>query len=111
MDKTKRLVKLKNGSEEFEPLVKTTMLVLEKMFEFREDKPLGSLLFYELVEFCKDSNHKFFGNMGKDLEELTLLTVVSEGKYQVHGSIKNVVLSAAEGEGLDLCLVNPMRVM
>jgi len=108
MDKTKRLVKLKNGSEEFEPLVKVTMALLVTMFKFREGKPIGALLFYELVEFCKDSSHKFFGNMGEDLKELTLLTAASDGKYQVHESIRNIVLSAAEGEELDLCLVNPV---
>ena len=96
-------VRLKNGIEEAKPLVAVVMLSLESLF--KEGK---GIVFYELVEICKDSNHKPWGTaIGEDLKNLSLASEV-DGKWLVHDSIRNIVLSAAEGEGLDLRLVNPV---
>lgn len=90
-------VKLKNGTEEVEVLVQTTMIALENVVN---TNPIAA---YELVELCKDASHKPFGNAGDILEDLSL---VNNG--QVHTSIKNIVLSAFEGEGFDLHLTFPV---
>src|SRR3989338_5617614 len=88
-----KLVKLKNGSEEAEPLVRVTMMSLQHLMG---ENPIA---FYELVELCKNRNHKMFGNTNEILERLSM---VSNGF--VHGSIRNIVLSAVKGEGLDMQL-------
>ncbi len=98
-------VNLKNGANELKPLVLTVMVVLRKMLEIGGGVT-GAILFYELVEICKNPDHKPFGNTGDDLKKLTLLSETG-GKYRVHDSIRNIVLSAAEGTDLDLHLVSP----
>jgi hypothetical protein len=90
---------LKNGSEEVKSLVAVTMLSLQNI---ANDNPIA---WFELVEKCRNDKHEFFGNTRKHLEELAL--VQSNGS--VHGSIKNIVLSSSEGEGLGLTLINPIK--
>lgn len=89
-------VTLKNGTEEVKVLVQTTMMSLEHLVD---TNPIAAC---ELVEMCKDASHKPFGNTNNILEDLGL---VNNG--QVHTSIKNIVLSAFEGEGFDLHLTLP----
>jgi hypothetical protein len=92
------LIVLKNGAEEAEPLVKVAMLSLESLIQ---SSPIA---FYELVMKCRDSNHQFFGNTVERLKELSL--VQRDGT--IHDSVRNIVLSAAEGDGLDMKLVSPV---
>lgn len=92
-------IKLKNGSEEVEALVATTMMALRGLFD---EKPM---VVYELAMLARDRNHKPFGGMTADIETVGL---VQEG--QMHGSIRNIVLSAVEGEGLEITLGDPRRV-
>jgi len=61
------------------------------------------IAFFELSELCKDRSHKLFGNTG---EKLSKLGLIQNGT--VHGSIRNIVLSAVEGEMLDMQLVSPI---
>lgn len=95
-------VKLKNGTEEHGPLVSITMISLRGLME----AGMGVGL-YELAELCKDNNHKLFGSTGDTLAKLNLVGL-GGGKFTVHDSIRNIVLSAIEGEGLDMQLVNPI---
>jgi len=119
-------LKLKNGTEEALPLVRITMLSLSALIE------KNPIAFYELVMKCRNQNHKFFGNTADELVKLSLVTesgrltsqeVISIGKrldlkdgdsipeniqYHVHDSIRNIVLSAVEGEGLSMKLTNPI---
>lgn len=90
-------ITLKNGSVEFQPLVKITMLSLEKLML---DKPI---LFYELVMKARDSKHVFFGNSADDLKSLNLI----HNDETLHESIRNIIVSATEGDGLDMKLVSP----
>ena len=90
-------VRLKNGSEEVASLVSVTMMSLQHLMQ---DKPI---VLYELVEVCRDRDHKPFGLTGQDLEDLGLMNAGC-----VHDSIKNVVLSAVEGTGLEMTLGNPV---
>ena len=92
---------LKTGVEVAKPLVGTTMMALNSLMDNGQD-----ITFYELVMKCRDSNHEFFGNAGEELAKLGLL----DGSGKVHRSIKDVVLAASEGVGLDMALVNPLKV-
>ena len=93
------MVTLKNGTTEAASLIATVMMSLEALMN---SKPMAV---YELNELCKDSTHKVFGSLGADLTELALL----EANGQPHGSIKNIVLSAVSGEGLEMTLDSPVK--
>ena len=89
-----KTVILKNGTEELEALVNVTMYSIGT---------LGPVELYELVEICRQPGHKPWGDIGDSLKALGLL----ERDGRPHESIKNIVLSAAVGEGMQLHLVNP----
>lgn len=91
------IANLKNGAEEDGALVTVVMIGLENLMN---SNPIAAC---ELVEMCKNNAHKPFGNAGAVLGELGLLI---DGT--VHGSVRNIVLSAFEGEGLNMRLTNPM---
>jgi hypothetical protein len=90
---------LKNGAEESLPLVNVMMMSLRSLMQ---ENPIA---FYELVMKCRDHNHKFFGNVGDVLKRLSLV----ETSGSIHDSIRNIVLSAAEGDGLDMSLGSPVK--
>ncbi|NLH78692.1 MAG: hypothetical protein GX465_16820 [Acidobacteria bacterium] len=94
------ILKLKNGSEEAEPLVKVTMMSLNQLMQGLP----GAIDAYELVEKCKDPAHEMFGDSEKHLIDAGLM----EGPGRIHDSVKNVVLSAASGEGLELHFESPI---
>lgn len=94
-------VKLKNGAEEVVPLINITMVSLQSLMTS------SHIALYELVEVCKDKNHKPFGNAEVILKELALM----ELDGTIHKSIENIVLSAIDGESFDMHLVNPVEKM
>ena len=94
-----KLLKLKNGSEEPDVLVTSTMMSLRGLLG---NNPIA---FYELTMKCRDDSHEFFGNTEKDLQGLRL--VQTDGK--IHKSIRNIVQSAVTGDGLDLSLESPFK--
>jgi hypothetical protein len=95
-------VNLKNGSTEAKPLVAATMLSLRFLLSDKERN--GALAFYELVQKCNNPDHKIWSEAQSTLlMGLDLLDVNGD----VHSLIKNVVLSAAQGEGLGLSLGSP----
>lgn len=95
------MVTLKNGMVETRVLVSTTMFVLGELFE---KEPIQ---LYELVQKCRNSAHKMFGNTAQALADLSLVGPGPE--HRVHDSIRNIVLSASEGKGaLDLTIVSPI---
>jgi len=91
-------MKLKNGSEELDGLVGVTMMSIRKL---TETHPIA---FYELVMLARDPKHKLFGNTSQILSNLALVT-----NGQVHDSIRNIVLSAVEGSGMDMTLGSPVE--
>ena len=91
------IVTLKNGAEEPKPLVLATMVSLENLVQ------TNPIVAYELVEVCKNPDHELFGNAGEILTKLALI----ENGY-VHDSIRNIVLSAFEGEGFEMRLTFPV---
>jgi len=92
-------VKLKNGWDEAKPLVAIIMHTLQKLM----DEGRG-IVVYELAEVCKDPTHKPWGQAGDDLKALKLLR--PDGS--VHDSIRNIVLSAVSGEGMEMTLGSPL---
>jgi len=92
------VIKLKNGSEEVEPMVKVTMMILHNLIT---ESPI---LFYELVMKARDRAHEFFGTTGEELERRNLL----EAGGSMHSSIRNIILSAVEGDMLEMKLGSPV---
>ena len=91
-------VQLKNGSTEAKVMVIATLTSITSLMK---DHPMA---FYDLVMKCRDSNYKFFGNNLEILVSLSLAKI----DESIHNSIKNIVLSAVEGEGLELNIVSPL---
>lgn len=87
-------VKLKNGSLVSKVCVVTTMMNLKLLLE---SNPIA---FYELVMKCRDSDHVFFGNTEEVLKGLAL--------KPDNSVVKNIVLSAVEGEEFDMRLNSPI---
>ncbi len=92
-----KAVELKNGTQEADVLVKTTMMLLGVI---AEQQPMATL---NLVMRCRDSDYKYWGNSEQILKDNGLIT-----HGVIHDSVRNVVLSAFEGEGLGIKLVNPL---
>lgn len=98
------IVQLKNGSEEALPIVSVTMVRLRRLLK---EKPIH---FFELVSFARNPEHEFFGQTGRDLVMDGLVTLGHPtGRWAMHDSVKNVILSAVEGDGLDLVLGDPRK--
>jgi hypothetical protein len=95
-------VKLKNGSSE------TAISVQMAMIPLREIAEKETLLFYELVQLCRDPQHQMLKMYGSRLKErYGLVSEVFDGKYEVHASVRNVVLSAVTGDDSALAVVSP----
>lgn len=92
------LIKLKNGQQEEDGMVASVMMALRSLLE---DHPIA---FYELVTKCRDSRYKPFGKSPEVLKATGLLDATGN----VHGSIKNIVLSAVTGEGFEMALGSPV---
>jgi hypothetical protein len=65
----------------------------------------GVTMFYDLVMICRDPGYKIDSTNLERLKQLSLLK--PDGKP--HNILKNVVLSAASGEGLDMELKSPLE--
>lgn len=100
-------VLLKNGVEEVKPLVAGTMLSLRTLLK---DQPMA---FYELVELCRDATHQIWGDLSEELEKVGLISLhtLESGSIVpiVHSSIRNIVISAVSGSGLDMALKSPVE--
>lgn len=91
-------VSLKNGSSEAHALVCVVVMSLERLFT---SEPVA---FYELVCLARDPAHELWSpQVRRTLESVSLL---QGGK--MHGSVRNVVLSAVVGDDLDMRLWSPL---
>ena len=96
-------VKLKNGSEEPTLAVATIMLSLKHLMKPSEN--VGNILaFCDLAMKCRNPDYQVSGQALDTLQRLGLL----ESDGGVHDITKNIVLSAAEGDGIDMKLVSPI---
>lgn len=91
-------IRLRNGAEEVKPLVVITIRTLEHVMD---ERPLA---FYDLVMKCRDQNYQFFEDNEDYLKEQRLV----DANGSIHDSIRNVVLSAAKGDGMDMVLRSPV---
>jgi len=82
-------------------MVVVTYGILLKMLDGME----GAIALYELVAVCKNPSHQVFSNAQK---EYLMGRALMQPDGRIHQSIKNIVLSAIEGEGLRLTVVNPI---
>ena len=97
------MVTLKNGSEEAKPLVVIVMMSLRKLFN--SGNMGDAISAYELAMKAREPGHKLFGNTVQDLAKLALVN--ADGS--MHDSVRNIVVSAVEGEGFDMTLGNPVK--
>jgi phosphomannomutase len=63
------------------------------------------IAFYELVMKARDPNHRFFGDTKEVLQRLEFV----QPNGNLYDSIRNVVVSAVEGEGLGMGLASPIK--
>lgn len=93
-------VVLKNGAEEARALVTVGMISIESL---AREYPM---IFYELVMLARDRNHELFGRAGEELRNRAL---IGPGNH-MHDSLRNIVMSAVTGEGMDMVLGNPITI-
>jgi hypothetical protein len=90
-------VRLRNGAIEPTELIVVTTIALRALLN---DDPIG---FYEVVQKARNPQHELFGSYGRKLAAQGLV----DERGAMHESIRNVILSSAEGEGFGLSLVHP----
>ncbi len=92
-------VKLRNGAEEFGPLVP---VVERRLQSLMNSDPLA---FYDLTMRCRQGRaYTMFPVIESRLIESDLL----QANGMPHDSIRNIVLSAVEGDDLEMRLVSPL---
>ena len=94
---------LKNGSTEAKGLVAAVVVTIERLMK---ENPI---VLYEMAMLCRDPNHVPWGNSGEALRENTLAVCDFDGKWTVDPSIRNIVLSAVTGDGMDMVVGNPVK--
>lgn len=68
----------------------------------------GPMALYELHALCSDPGHAIWGRLAEPLLALHLISERGDGGHAVHGSVRNIVLSAMRGDGVDLTLGDPL---
>ncbi len=96
------LVELKNGAKVLRAHVKS---VTAKLYELTQGRDTGAILLHELVMKSRDKQHALFDGCGRRLLELGFLN--EEGS--VKGYVRDIVLSSAKDEGLELSFISPLR--
>jgi hypothetical protein len=92
------MVKLKNGSEVATPLVAVVTVSLVGLQSLGLQ---GMLAIYDLREIIRDPKYK--SNFIDLLKQYQLI----DANGNIHSEIKNIVLSAVQGEMLEMQLVDP----
>jgi|GEM_PF-3588653 len=96
------VVTLKNGTQYSRTLVKNTMKLLHELVGIAN----GGLLANDLVLACHlDENHRFFDGCQRKLIELGFLDL--DGV--IKPSVRDIVLSAINGESSTLSFISPIR--
>ena len=90
---------LKTGKIVPQPTLITTMTALDALYN------CGSLAFFEFVELCRNSNHKIWSD--EQCKELTDLSLIQKNG-SVRSDVKEIVLAATIGDGLNLSLTSPI---
>lgn len=91
-------VKLKNGSEEERTQVEAFMYTLRRLFK---DEPIAA---YDLVLKARNPEHQIFEAARTKLKQWALLLPDGE----MHDTVRNIIVSAVTGDGLQMQLNNPI---
>lgn len=99
-------VKLKNGSSEVTALVADCTLSLRRL---ADSGIPGITQLYDLREMCRDRSYGLKVS-STNWDALRQLSLVDGGRsnVQIHGSLRNIVLSSIDGEGMEMRLVDPV---
>ena len=91
-------VTLKNGAE----LLKSQVaVIMSSLRDLEGERPMA---FYELLKKCHDQEHQPFGTTGEVLRNYEFI----ESDGILHSAVRDIVLSAVEGEGFDAKLGSPV---
>lgn len=105
---TTKLASLKNGTTEAESLVAVVMMSLRRL----ADK--HPMVLIDLASRCRDNSYEWFGDGEQVCRDLKLVEPEnpynSEAGGTIHQSIKNIVVSAIEGDGFEMKLGSPYQV-
>ncbi len=96
------LVRLNNGAEELKASVAVVMAAIRKLWSDIEHG--GPMVVYDLYQACLDRDYAWFGANRSVAEALSLV----DPGGGIHDTVRNVVVSAVEGEGRDMHLVRPL---
>lgn len=92
-------MKLKNGGVELDVTIAATMLSLEGLLAHTR------VAFYDLVMKCKDASHEFtYSNSERVLKCHNLM----ERDGAIPADVKNIVLSAVDGDKGEMHIVDPI---
>ena len=92
-----RMFILKNYSQE------SVSMILVSMFSLQMLMKQNPGLFAEFVELCRNPDYKLSDTSRKNLETLNFIR-----NGAVNTSLRNIVLSAVEGNGLEMRLIFPV---
>ncbi len=93
------MVELKNKTTVPDFVIAVTMMSLDALFN------KDPIAFYELVQKCRNPKHEMFGNTLEIGKKWGLITY--DGR--IHDYTKNIILSAANGDGFDMRLDSPIN--
>ncbi|MFA5143843.1 MAG: hypothetical protein WC522_06740 [Candidatus Omnitrophota bacterium] len=92
---------LKNGAFAYRDGINAVMVALQHLLESRPE------LFVELVRKARNPDHKIWG--GAENENHLKILNMLQSNGQLHDLTRNILLSAIEGEGLNMRLVSPIK--
>ena len=101
------LVRLKNGALADGELVKQTYERLMALHGIGWDLS-GNVAFYALVQKARDRTYSLPFDLANTLQEQGFIEIDPETREtQLDANIRNIILSSAEGSGLELRMVHP----
>ena len=103
MNSGEHIVTLANGVEMPVVLVTTTLLALRALVADGH-----GLAVYEARELARNRAHHPFGNAGDVLVSRGLAQRRTDGSYELESAVRDIVLCAVQGEGLDTRIENPV---
>ncbi len=93
-------IRLKNGADEDDFIVTSTMMAIERLCR---SGMAGFNALYDLVQVCRDPS---VAPARSSVGVLLSAGLLNDGT--VHAAVKNVVLSAAQGDGMTLAFCSPV---
>jgi hypothetical protein len=92
-----KVVTLRTGAEVPEPVIRTVTITMSRLMETDPIAP------YEAVMMAREPGYVPFGNTGETLKRFDFI----DNFPKLHRTVRDVILAATEGDGMDLRLVSP----